>query len=130
MSEILEKPKNKWRSMAEDFFMDVVPVQDGVIVFVADCARKILARQWHPSDASGCYIDLLEKLEAQKLLPKNIWVDPCAVASCRIVENWCADHGIVMRFAGPAEPTAKGKMERAFSEVEREYENRRKSKSR
>lgn len=130
--EALENRKMKWESLDGHFCMDVMPVEDGMVVFTFDVAfwRKVIVQQWYPSDAPGCYIDLLTKLLAANQRPKALWVDPCTVASCKKVQGWCNDHGIVMRFAGPTEPTMKGKMERAFNAFQREYENRRKSHSR
>lgn len=89
-----------------------------------DCSRLVPHGQYYPHEKLRCLLDCLKQAFAGRGLPEKLYTDHGKIFTCAHLQVICANLKIKLIHARPYAAWSKGKIERFFQTVQRDFEER------
>ena len=119
-----ELPNDIWQS--DVMHGPTVPVQNKnrktyLIAFIDDMSRLVCHAQFYLSENLNSYLDALRQALLTRGLPRKLYVDNGPAFRSFHLQQITASLGIALIHAKPYQPQGKGKIERFFGTVRRDF---------
>ena len=89
-----------------------------------DCSRLVPHAQYYENEKLRCLLDCLQQAFACRGLPEKLYTDQGKIFTCSHLRVVCANLRIHLLHARPYAAWSKGKIERFFQTVQRDFEAR------
>ena len=89
-----------------------------------DCSRLVPHAQYYENEKLRCLLDCLQQAFACRGLPEKLYTDQGKIFTCSHLRLVCANLRIHLLHARPYAAWSKGKIERFFQTVQRDFEAR------
>jgi transposase InsO family protein len=100
------------------------PVRTHLLALLDDCSRLCPHAQYYPAERLECFLDLFKHALQARGLPDKLYTDNGALFVSQHLQTVCANFGIRLIHAKPYAAWSKGKIERFFSTVQSDFEQR------
>lgn len=97
-------------------------IRTRLIAIIDDCSRLIVHAQYYEKETLDCFLDTLKKAVAQRGLPLQLYTDRGKIFTNHHVRQVCANLGIKLIHAKPYHAWSKGKIERYFLTLQKNFE--------
>ncbi|MEK7751345.1 MAG: DDE-type integrase/transposase/recombinase [Acidobacteriota bacterium] len=95
-----------------------------LLAFLDDCSRVCPHGQYYPAERLEYYLDAFQHALRSRGIPAKLYTDNGGIFTSRHVQTVCAAVGITLLHHKPYHAWSKGKIERFFLTVQRDFEQR------
>jgi len=100
------------------------PVRTHLLALIDDCSRLCPHAQYYAAEKVECFLDVLKHALRSRGIPEKLYTDNGKVFTSEHLGTVCANFGIRLIHAKPYAAWSKGKIERFFLTVQRDFEQR------
>ena len=95
-----------------------------LLAFIDDCSRVCPHAQYYPAERLEYFLDCFKQALRSRGVPEKLYTDNGGIFTSRHVQTICATLSIGLIHAKPYHAWSKGKIERWFLTVQRDFEQR------
>lgn len=95
-----------------------------LLAFIDDCSRVCPHGQYYPAEQLEYFLDCFKRAIISRGVPEKLYTDNGKIFTCRHVQTICAALNVGLIQAKPYHAWSKGKIERFFLTVQRDFEQR------
>lgn len=97
-------------------------VKTSLMALIDDHSRLIVHAQYYHSEKSWCFMDTLKKAIQRRGIPEKLYTDNGKIFTGTHLQQVCANLGMRLSHARPYHAWSKGKIERFFLTLQRDFE--------
>ena len=95
-----------------------------LLAFIDDCSRVCPHGQYYPAERQEHYLDCFKQALCSRGVPEKLYTDNGGIFTSRHLQTICANLNISLIHHKPYHAWSKGKIERMFLTVQRDFEQR------